>query len=92
MKKELTPVSEKAKRYTVLADKVEVLKTSNQHTALDKVAALQKLNTKEIILSDENKKTAVYYTKTIHQQNYRIEGGEIPKEVPVVATVPTAVE
>lgn len=92
MKKELTPVSENTKRYTVLADKIEALKTSNQHTALDKVAALQKLNTKEIILSDGQKKTAVYYTKTIHQQNYRIEGGEFPKEVPVVATVPAAVK
>jgi gamma-glutamylcyclotransferase (GGCT)/AIG2-like uncharacterized protein YtfP len=91
MKKELTPVSEKAKRYTVLADKVEVLKTSNQHTALDKVAALQKTNTKEIILSDDQKKSAVYYTKTIHQQNYRIEGGDFQKEVPIVATLPASI-
>lgn len=90
MKKELTPVSENAKRYTVFADKIEVLKTSNPHTAQDKVVALQKSNTIEIILSDENKKSSVYYTKKMHQQNYRIEGGVFHKEVPVVTTVQTA--
>lgn len=91
MKKEVAQVST-TKRYTVFADENEVLKTSNHKTAQDKVAELQKLNHFEIILSDENKKKAVYYTKTIYQQNYRIEAGEVPQQVSVSAAVPAAIK
>jgi hypothetical protein len=91
MTKEIQKVeSVKKPRFIVLENGVEVLKASKIELAEEKIISLQAELKPLIVLIDHKEKRSTHYSKTINQQNYRIEAGnfDIDTALPPVSEVP----
>jgi hypothetical protein len=86
--------SVKTKRFTVKENGQEVLATSKKTEADKKIKSLQKEFKPLIILLDHQDKKSTRYSKTINQQNYRIEAGnfEVDSIIKPIPEVPATKE
>lgn len=80
IKEEKKAESVKVKRFAVVVDKIAVLNTSKKDEADSKIIRLQSELIPLIILLDNQDKKSFRFSKTVHQNNYRIQAGNFEED------------